>query len=128
MYNRLAKWWVRACGLLVLLTGALVLSNAPSPSECHPDPTPPHAGLRLAAFVAAAAFVGFGLLYLRKWAAVAFAVASIWLGASLMASPLRGVPPPWALINLAIGAALIFSAAVVIRQWPLLSWGRGRLR
>ena len=128
MYSRLAKGWVRACGVLVLLIGALVLLNAPSPGGCHPDPTPPHAGLRLAAFVAAAMAVGFGLLQLRKWAAAAFAVASTWLGAWLMASPLRGVPPPWALINLPIGAALIFSAAVVIRHWPLLSWRRGRLR
>jgi hypothetical protein len=114
--------------VLVLLTGVLVLLNAPSPNECHPDPTPPHASLWLAAFVAEATAVGFGLLYLRKWAAAAFAVASSSLGAWLMTSPLRGVPPQWALINLAIGAALIFSAAVVIRHWPLLSWGRGRLR
>jgi hypothetical protein len=128
VYSRWAKWWVRACGVLVLLTGVLVLLNPPSPNECHPDPTPPHASLWLAAFVAAATAVGFGLLYLRKWAAAAFAVASSSLGAWLMTSPLRGVPPQWALINLAIGAALIFSAAVVIRHWPLLSWGRGRLR
>lgn len=127
MYSRLAKWWIRACGLLMVLTGVLVLLYAPSPNECHPDPTPPHASLRLAAFVAAATAVGFGLLYLRKWAAVAFAVASSSLGAWLLASPLRGVPP-WTLINPAIGVALIFSAAVVIRHWPLLSWGRGRLR
>jgi hypothetical protein len=126
--SRLAKGWVRACGVLVLLTGALVLFNAPSPGECHPDPTPPHASLRLAAFVAAAAAVGVGLLYLQRWAAAAFAVASSSLGVSLMASPLRGVPVPWALINLAVGAALIFSAVVVMRHWPLLSWGRGRLR
>ena len=128
MYSRLAKWWVRACGVLVLLAGTLLLLNAPSPSECHPDPTPPHASLWLGAFVAAATAVGLGMLYLRKWAAAAFAVASSSLGAWLMASPLRGVPPTWALINVAIGAALLFSAAVVMQQWPLLSWGRWRLR
>jgi hypothetical protein len=124
----LARWWVRFCGVLVLLTGALVLLYAPSPGECHPDPAPPHAGLRLATFVAAAWAVGFGLLYLRKWAAAAFAVVSSSLGAWLLASPLRDVPPPWALTDLAIGAALIFSAAVVIWHWRLLSSGRERLR
>ena len=127
MYRRMAKEWFKAFGVLTLLAGAGVLSTTLTPPECHPDPLPPHANLRLAAFVAAAAAVGFGLLYLRKWAAATFAVVSSSAGAWLMASSLGGVPYPWTLINLAIGATLIFPAAVVIRHWHLLSWGRRRL-
>jgi hypothetical protein len=128
MYSRIAQGWVRICGALLLLAVALLLLNAPSLNECHPDPVPPYASLVLVSFAMTATAIGFGLLYLRKWAAVAYAVASLLLGAYLMASPFRGVPSPWALNNLAIGAALIFSAAVVLRSWPLLTWRRGRLR
>lgn len=124
----MAKEWFRACGVLVLLGGAWVLWTGLTLRECHPDPLPPHANLRLAAFAVAATTVGCGLFYLRKWAAALFAVASSWMGAWLMASALRGVPYPWTLINLAIGAALLSPAALVIRYWSLLSWGRRRLR
>jgi hypothetical protein len=125
----MAKEWFRACGVLVLLGGAWVVWTVLTlRRECHPAPLPPHANLRLAAFAVAATAVGFGLLYLRKWAAAIFAVVSTLVGAWLMASLLRGVPYPWTLINLAIGAALLFPAAVVLRYWSLLSWGRRRLR
>lgn len=124
----MAKEWFRGCGVLVMLGGAWVLwTGLTLREECHPDPLPPHANLRLVAFGVAATAVGFGLLYLRKWAAAVFAVVSSSAGAWLMASSLRGVPYPWTLINLAVGAALIFPAVLVIRYWSLLSWGRRRL-
>lgn len=125
----MAKELFRTCGVLVLLGGAWMLwMGLTLREECHPDPLPPHANLRLAAFALAAMAVGFGLLSLRKWAAAIFAVVSSLVGAWLMASSLRGVPYPWTLINLAIGAALLFPIAVVIRYWSLLSWGRRRFR
>ena len=128
MYIRMAKVCFRTFGVLMLLVAAGVLLTIPASSECHPDPLPPHASLRLTAFAVAAAAVGLGLLHLRPWAAAAFAVVSSLAGAWLIASPLRGVPYPWTLINLAVGAALLLPAAVVIRHWPLLSRGPRRLR
>ena len=128
MKRRMAKEWFRACGVLVLVGGAWVLWTVLTLRECHPDPSPPHANLRITAFAVAATAVGFGLLYLRKWAGAIFAVVLSWVAAWLMASSLRGVPYPWTWINPAVGAALLLPAAVVVRYWSLLSWGRRRLR
>lgn len=123
MSGRLARWWFRAWGVLLLLIGVLAL-HMYSLNECHPDPTPPHAGLRATFFVAATTAIGYGLLFLRKWAAAAFAVASTAFGTWVI---LHDVPPTHQAENAAIGAALIFSAAIVIWHWPLLSWGPRRL-
>lgn len=124
----MAKEWFRACGVLVLSGGAWVVWIGLTLRECHPDPRPPDANLRLLAFAVTAATVGCGLLYLRKWAAAIFAVLSSSLGAWLMSSLLRDVPYPWTLINLVIGAALLLPAALAVRYWSLLTWGPRRLR
>jgi len=74
--------------------------------------------------VAAAAWpVGIGLLYLRKWAALYFAVPLFCFGLWFALTSIEPIRFPWNLFYMAEGVSLMLPLIVTIRVWSQLSWG-----
>ena len=70
-----------------------------------------------------ATVVGIGLLFLRKWAAIYFSLATSAHGSWLILSSIEEVPFPWNLLFICLGISLLLPALVTLRVWSQLSWG-----
>jgi hypothetical protein len=70
-------------------------------------------------------FVGVGLLFLRKWAAIIFAMALVVFPTWGTVSAIGDAPLGFYLLMLAVGIVLALAITVIVRSWPLLSW-RGK--
>lgn len=77
----------------------------------------------LVAFVAVAV-VGFGLLHLRRWAAIYFSVPLFCYGVWIAWSAIEQVTFPWNLLYMLQGISFMLPAIVTVRLWPYLTWGR----
>jgi hypothetical protein len=69
--------------------------------------------------------VGFGLIFLRKWAALYFSVPLFCFGIWLALSSIRKEPFPSNLLVMVYSLSLMFPLFVTIQVWPRLTW-RGK--
>jgi hypothetical protein len=67
--------------------------------------------------------VGFGLLFLRKWAAIYFSVPLFCFGAWLALTSIEPIPFPFNLCYMCLGVSLMLPLIVTVRVWSQLSWG-----
>ena len=74
--------------------------------------------------MAAVEVVGFGLAFLRKWAALYFSIPLFWFGVRQVFVSTYAVAFPLNLIAMLLGASLMLPLIVTIRIWKQLTWGR----
>ena len=100
----------RAYGVLTLLLspGAFAMSNN---------------DLGRFALFAAVFVVGWGLIFLRKWAALYFSVPLFCYGVLIALESIPANPFPYNLLGMAYGASLMLPLVVTIRIWRQLVWG-----
>ena len=72
---------------------------------------------------AAVIVIGWGLIFLRKWAALYFSVPLFFYGALVVLEAIREIPFPYNLLGMAYGASFMLPLVVTIRIWPRLVWG-----
>jgi hypothetical protein len=72
---------------------------------------------------AAVMVVGFGLICLRKWAALYFSVPLFCYGVLVVLESIPWIPFPFNLLGMAYGVSLMLPLFVTIRIWPRLVWG-----
>ncbi len=70
-----------------------------------------------------ATVVGFGLLFLRRWAAIYFSAPLFYYGVSTALGSVEQFPFPVNLFWMCEGVGLMLPLFVTIRVWPLLSPG-----
>ena len=112
----------KAFGFLVIYLAALgfttglseILWNTSSSSSQQ---------IKMSVAFLAALIVGFGLIGLRKWAAIYFSVPLLCIGLWVCWTSIEPVPFPWNLFYMLEGVSLMLPAVVTIRLWPYLSWG-----
>jgi hypothetical protein len=74
--------------------------------------------------MAAVEVVGFGLAFLRKWAALYFSIPLFWFGIRQAFVSIYAVTFPLNLIAMLLGISLTLPLIVTIRVWKQLTWGR----
>jgi hypothetical protein len=74
--------------------------------------------------LAAVELVGFGVAFLRKWAALYFSIPLFWFGIRLVVGSTYGVVFPRNLLVMLLGFSLMLPLIVTIRIWKQLTWGR----
>jgi uncharacterized membrane protein len=80
--------------------------------------------LRTLFLMATVEVLGFGLAFLRKWAALYFSIPMFWFGIRLVVDSIYEVAFPLNLIPMLIGISLMSPLIVTIRCWKQLTWGR----
>lgn len=73
--------------------------------------------------MAAVEVVGFGLAFLRKWAALYFSIPLFWFGVRQVFVSTYAVVFPLNLIAMLLGVSLMLPLIVTIRIWKQLTWG-----
>ena len=73
---------------------------------------------------AATAFVGFGLICMRKWAALYFSLPLFAYGVIEAFCSIKQVSFPYNLLVMMHGVSLTLPLVVTIRIWKQLTWGR----
>jgi len=73
---------------------------------------------------AAVEVVGFGLAFLRKWAALYFSIPLFCFGVRQVFVSTYAVAFPRNLIAMLLGVSLMLPLIVTIRLWKQLTWGR----
>ena len=70
--------------------------------------------------------VGLGLIFLRKWAALVFSVATLYWSYKSFRDGLGGIghhsPGEWYWVGFVFSIALLFPAISTIKYWRSLSW------
>jgi hypothetical protein len=74
--------------------------------------------------MAAVEVIGFGLAFLRKWAAVYFSIPLFWLGIRQAFTSIYLVKFPLNLLAMLLGVSLMLPLVITIRMWKQLTWGR----
>jgi len=85
---------------------------------------PPPQFLRGFFLLAAVEVVGFGLAFLRKWAALYFSIPLFCFGVRQVFVSTYAVAFPLNLIAMLLGVSLTLPLIVTIRLWKELTWGR----
>jgi hypothetical protein len=73
---------------------------------------------------AATAFIGFGLIWMRKWAALYFSLPLFAYGVVEAFCSIKQVSFPYNLLVMMHGVSLTLPLIVTIRIWRQLTWGR----
>ncbi|HJY28678.1 MAG TPA: hypothetical protein VJ306_11665 [Pyrinomonadaceae bacterium] len=68
--------------------------------------------------------VGFGLAYLRKWAALYFSIPLFCFGLQQAFVSIYDIAFPHNLLAMAYGLSLTLPLVLTIRLWRQLTWGR----
>jgi hypothetical protein len=116
---------IRLLGVITLLFEAGMFMALISPKMRMLGPLTAAAIVRISLFFLSATLVAVGLFFLRKWAAILFALTTGALATWLIVGTVGSVPFPWSLINFAFAFTLIVLTVVSIRSWSVLSW-RGK--
>ena len=74
--------------------------------------------------LAAIELVGFGLAFLRKWAALYFSVPLFCFGILLVFDAIYNVAFPLNLLVMIFGFSFTSPLVLTIRLWKQLTWGR----
>ena len=113
--------YFRSFGVLTLLLDLVLFFfaiDALSTVASSPGPS-----VRMLVSFIAATTVGFGLLFLRKWAAVYFSVPLFLFGLWIFWTSIVQVLFPYNLLYMCEGLSLMLPLIVTVRIWPELSWG-----
>jgi hypothetical protein len=115
---------IKAFGVLTLVFDGFILL-AFNRRRFLDGPLPLRAIIAMAVYVFAVALIGVGLLLLRKWAAIVFALALVAFPTWMAIESIGEASPGFYLMMLAAGIVLILPIIVILRSWRLLSW-RGK--
>jgi hypothetical protein len=113
--------WFKVFGSLILLSAAATAWVVSSDTGVR------HQGGRDLSSLLTQVYVetplGFGLFFLRKWAALLFSAALLAVAVWLMVASVQHVPWPWTLVYSGLEALLVAPAIVTWRFWSELKWG-----
>jgi|GEM_PF-1849139 len=115
---------IRTFGILTLGIDAFILL-AFNHRRFLEGPLPLRVVIALTVYVFVVALIGVGLLLLRKWAAIVFALALVVFPTWMTIESIGEAPLGFYLMMLAAGIVLILPIIVILRSWRLLSW-RGK--
>ena len=79
-------------------------------------------GIRLGASTAVFTLVGLGLFGLRKWAALAFSVMTLYMAFWALKDTLHSVPWLWNGIGYWFAVLLITPTVFTVKFWEILVW------
>jgi hypothetical protein len=113
----MSRNYFRAFGALTLLLNPALFSDA---FDSTPTPTQ---FLRKLFLFSAVEIVGFGLAFLRKWAALFFSVPLFCFGMQEAYVSIYELTFPLNLLAMLHGLALTLPLVVTIRLWRQLTWG-----
>ena len=115
---------IRAFGIITFVFDVLILLafNRLRLLEGH---LPLRAIIAMAVYVFVVALIGIGLLLLRKWAAIVFALALVVFPTWMTIDSIGESPAGFFVMMLTAGIGLILPIIVIVRSWRLLSW-RGK--
>lgn len=109
--------YFRAYGALTLLLNPTILAGTflrvQTPAQC----------LRGLFLLAAVEVVGFGLAFLRKWAALYFSIPLFCFGVRQVFVSIYAVAFPLNLAAMLFGFSLMLPLIVTIQIWKQLTWG-----
>ena len=114
----MSRNYFRAFGALTLLLSPAIFGDtffrAQTPAQV----------LRGLFLLAAVEVIGFGLAFLRKWAALYFSIPLFCFGIWLAFVSISRVPFPVNLYAILLGIFLTRPLVITIRHWKELTWGR----
>jgi hypothetical protein len=110
--------YFRAYGALTLLLNPAIFADTFFRAQTQTQ------WLRGFFLMAAVEVVGFGLAFLRKWAALYFSIPLFWFGVRQVFVSTYAVVFPLNLIAMLLGVSLMLPLIVTIRIWKHLTWGR----
>ena len=114
----MSRNYFRAFGALTLLLSpgmfAVMVVSAHTQAE----------SLRGLFLMAVGELVGFGLAYLRKWAALYFSIPLFWFGIRLVFVSIYDVAFPGNLLAMLYSLSFTLPLFITIRYWKQLTWGR----
>ena len=114
----MSRNYFRAYGALTLLLGPAQLGDTLLRAQTQTQ------FLRWLFLLTAVEVVGFGLAFLRKWAALYFSIPLFWLGIQQVFISIYAVAFPLNLIAMLLGFSFMLPLIVTIRIWKQLTWGR----
>ncbi|HJT27994.1 MAG TPA: hypothetical protein VJ784_11335 [Pyrinomonadaceae bacterium] len=114
----MSRNYFRAFGALTLLLGPAILGDIFFRAQTQTQL------LRGLFLLAAAEVVGFGLAFLRKWAALYFSIPLFCFGLWLAFVSISKVAFPLNVFAILLGIWLTRPLALTIRHWKELTWGR----
>ena len=74
--------------------------------------------------MAAVEVIGFGVAFMRKWAALYFSIPLFWFGIRQAFTSIYEVAFPLNLLAMLLGVSLMLPLVITIRMWKQLTWGR----
>ena len=113
----------RAFGVLVVVLDLLGYSTGLSEILWDVHSNAPQQKIKMFVAFFAILAIGFGLIELRKWAAIYFSLPLFCIGLSVAWSSIQQVSFPWNLLWMVEGVSLMLPAVLTVRLWPYLSWG-----
>jgi hypothetical protein len=113
----MSRNYFRAFGVLTLLLNPAMFSDMLDPA------TPRTQFLRSLVLMLAIEILGFGLAFLRKWAALYFSVPLFYFGIRATIISIYGVAFPLNLLAMLCSLSLTLPLVVTIRNWKNLTWG-----
>ena len=108
-----------AYGVVTLLLSPLVF-----PISVHTSEPSLALIMRGLVLTLATVLVGFGLIFLRKWAALYFSLPLFAYGIAEAFCSIKEVTFPYNLLVMMHGMSLTLPLVVTIRIWKQLTWGR----
>ena len=114
----MSRNYFRAFGALTLLVNPAIFADVFSGTLTRPQL------VRSLFLMAAVEILGFGLAFLRKWAALYFAIPLFYFGLRLALTSIYEVVFPLNLFGMINGVSLMLPLVITIRIWKELTWGR----
>ena len=110
---------MKSFGVLTLLLSSLVY-----PITVHTSEPSVALMTRGMVLLGATVLVGFGLIFMRKWAALYFSLPLFAYGIAEAYCSIKQVIFPYNLLVMMHGTSLTLPLVVTIRIWKHLTWGR----
>ena len=114
----MSRNYFRAFGALTLLVNPAIFSDVFNGTLTRTQ------FVRALFLMIAVEVLGFGLAFLRKWAALYFSIPLFYFGLRLALSSIYDVVFPLNLLVMLNGVTLMFPLVITIHIWKQLSWGR----
>jgi hypothetical protein len=114
----MSRNYFRAFGALTLLLNPAVFADVFNGTLTQTQ------SLRGLFLMAAVEVLGFGLAFLRKWAALYFSIPLFCIGIRQAFTSIYEVAFPLNLLAMLLGVSLMLPLVVTIRIWKDLTWGR----
>ena len=114
----MSRNYLRLCGALTLLFNPAMFADTFVRALTQTQV------LRCLFLLVAVEMVGFGLAFLRKWAALYFSIPLFCFGLNHALVSIYEVAFPLNLFAMLFGASLMMPLVVTISIWKQLTWGR----